>query len=249
MSKGTENGMDHAETLVDGFRTLDAAAVIEARGLHKTYHDGTRDLPVLRGADLDIYPGEVVSIVGLSGTGKSTLLHLLGALDRPTAGTIRLRGKDLAGLSSRELAEMRCRSIGFIFQFHHLLSEFSALENVLVPGLIMKRGMEELRSDAVRLLESVGLGDRLEHRPAKLSGGEQQRVALARSLVNNPDVILADEPTGNLDPRTAETVMELLWENTRQRNKSLVIVTHDLGIAARADRQFSLQDGLLVQTN
>lgn len=225
---------------------LETPAVLEARQLHKTYSDGTRDLTVLRGVDFNVHAGEVVSIVGLSGTGKSTLLHLLGALDRPTSGSIRLRGRELSGLSSRELAEIRCRSIGFIFQFHHLLAEFSAFENVLTPGLILRRPMEELQKSATTLLESVGLGDRLHHRPAKLSGGEQQRVALARALVNDPDIILADEPTGNLDPETAEKVMELLWANTRVRGKSLVLVTHDLGIAARADRQLTLRDGCLV---
>lgn len=238
--------LESRNTDPESARNPSAPAVIEARDLHKVYHDGTRVLPVLRGADLDVYPGEVVSVVGLSGTGKSTLLHLLGALDRPTSGSIRLKGRELSGLSSRELAEVRCRAIGFIFQFHHLLAEFSALENVIAPGLILRRPLPELRQAATALLEAVGLGERLDHRPAKLSGGEQQRVALARALVNDPDVILADEPTGNLDPETAEAVIGLLWDNTRRRGKSLVIVTHDLRIAARADRQLTLRDGRLV---
>lgn len=226
--------------------SITAPPVLSARDLHKIYHDGTRDLQVLKGARLDIFPGEVVSVVGLSGTGKSTLLHLLGALDRPTSGSISLHGRELTSLSSRELADLRCRAVGFIFQFHHLLAEFTALENVMAPGLILRRPAGELEQAARRLLESVGLGERLQHRPSKLSGGEQQRVALARALINDPEVVLADEPTGNLDPNTAETVIDLLWKNTRQQGKSLVIVTHDLGIAARADRQLRLEGGQLV---
>jgi lipoprotein-releasing system ATP-binding protein len=222
------------------------AHVLEARGLEKSYFDGTRVLPVLKGADFGVREGEIVSIVGASGAGKSTLLHLLGALDRPSGGSILLRGRELASLDNARLAEVRGRHVGFIFQFHHLLSEFSALENVLIPGLILGRPAAELRRDAQARLEELGLGERLTHRPSKLSGGEQQRVSLARALVNNPDVILADEPTGNLDAESAETVIRLLWQNARERGKALVIVTHEPDIARRADRCLRLKEGRLM---
>jgi lipoprotein-releasing system ATP-binding protein len=224
----------------------DATLVLEGRGLEKSYFDGTRVLPVLKGADITVREGEIVSIVGASGSGKSTLLHLLGALDRPSGGTIRLRGADMSSLDNARLAEVRGRSVGFIFQFHHLLSEFSALENVMVPGLILGRPAGELRTQARARLEELGLGERLTHRPSKLSGGEQQRVSLARALMNNPDVVLADEPTGNLDTESAEMVIRLLWQNVRERRKSLVIVTHEPEIARRADRCLRLKEGLLV---
>jgi lipoprotein-releasing system ATP-binding protein len=222
-------------------------SIIECRGLHKAYDDGTRVLQVLRGADLDVRAGEIISIVGTSGAGKSTLLHLLGALDKPNEGSIRLRGQELGNLTSPELAAVRARSIGFIFQFHHLLAEFTALENVIIPGLMLKGNPAQLRDKAAQRLEALGLGNRLEHRPSKLSGGEQQRVALARALVNEPDVVLADEPTGNLDTETAEVVIELLWRNVRENHKSLVIVTHEPDIAKRADRCLRLKDGKLIQ--
>lgn len=220
--------------------------LIEARGLNKSYHDGTRQLEVLHGADLIVRKGEIISIVGASGAGKSTLLHLLGALDRPSAGTIHFNGKDLATMTSPALAALRARSIGFIFQFHHLLSEFTALENVMIPGMILGDDLEKLRPIAMERLKSLGLEDRVHHRPVKMSGGEQQRVALARALVNNPDLVLADEPTGNLDGATAKTVIELLWNNVRQNNKSLVIVTHDPEIAKLADRCLRLSNKQLA---
>lgn len=221
-------------------------AVIECRDLHKAYDDGTRVLQVLRGTDLDVRTGEIISIVGSSGAGKSTLLHLLGALDRPNQGSIKLKGLDLGNLNSPQLAEIRARSVGFIFQFHHLLAEFTALENVIIPGLMLKGAPAELREKAAERLAALGLGDRLEHRPGKLSGGEQQRVALARALINEPDVVLADEPTGNLDTETAEVVIDLLWRNVRENAKSLVIVTHEPEIARRADRCLRLKDGKLI---
>jgi lipoprotein-releasing system ATP-binding protein len=221
--------------------------VLEATGLWKEYHDGSRTLAVLRGADLSVVPGEIVSIVGTSGSGKSTLLHLLGALDRPSKGAVRIAGEDLSTRTARELAVIRNRHIGFIFQFHHLLAEFTALENVMAPGLIARRPEEEVRKIATGLLERLGLAERLTHRPSQLSGGEQQRVALARSILNGPSVIMADEPTGNLDAATAATVIELLWDEVRQQNRSLILVTHDPEIAARADRSLRLRDGLLVQ--
>lgn len=221
--------------------------LVEARGLCKTYHDGTRELEVLGGADLTVRKGEIISIVGASGAGKSTLLHLLGALDKPNAGTILLEGNDLGAMDSKSLAALRARSIGFIFQFHHLLSEFNALENCMIPGLIRGEDSDKLRKQAMDRLKSLGLEDRVSHRPVKLSGGEQQRVALARALVNDPDLVLADEPTGNLDGATARTVIDLLWDNVRTNNKSLVIVTHDPEIAKLADTCLRLTEKRLIQ--
>ena len=227
--------------------TTAGEVLVHATGLRKVYHDGTRELEVLRDADLTVHKGEIISIVGASGAGKSTLLHLLGALDKPNAGRITLAGHDLATLSSEKLAALRAQSIGFIFQFHHLLSEFTALENVMIPGLILGKSPEDIRASALERLRLLGLEDRITHRPVKLSGGEQQRVALARALVNNPDLILADEPTGNLDGATAKTVIDLLWNNVRENQKSLVIVTHDPEIARLADRCLRLKDKTLVQ--
>lgn len=221
--------------------------LVEARGISKSYHDGARVLQVLEDTGLTAEKGEIISIVGASGAGKSTLLHLLGALDRPNAGTIEVAGQDLSKLNTQQLAALRARSIGFIFQFHHLLSEFTALENVMIPGMILKEEPETLRQRALDRLEVLGLAERIDHRPVKLSGGEQQRVALARALVNNPDLILADEPTGNLDAATAKTVIDLLWENVRQNNKALVIVTHDASIAKLADKCLRLVDKKLVR--
>jgi lipoprotein-releasing system ATP-binding protein len=220
---------------------------LEGVGLWKEYHDGSRNLGVLRGADLSVRRGEIVSIVGTSGAGKSTLLHVLGALDRPNQGVVRVAGQELSRMGKRELATIRNRHIGFIFQFHHLLAEFTALENVMAPGLIARRAEPEVRQQATGLLERLGLGERLTHRPSQLSGGEQQRVALARALVNGPSLILADEPTGNLDTTTAATVIDLLWDEVRQENRSLILVTHDPDIAAKADRQLKLRDGKLQE--
>jgi len=219
--------------------------ILRAVNVEKVYRDGERLLHVLRGASLEIFPGEIVSIVGASGSGKSTLLHLLGALDRATSGTIEFRGRDYRSMSSAELARLRNRSIGFIFQFHHLLAEFTARENVMMPGLIAGRQKEELKPIAERRLAELGLEDRLDHRPAKLSGGEQQRVALARALINDPDLVLADEPTGNLDAESAAVVIDLLWKNVRDNHRALVIVTHDPEIARRADRCLRLREGRL----
>lgn len=219
--------------------------ILRAEGVEKVYRDGDRLLHVLRGVSLDIYPGEIVSIVGASGSGKSTLLHLLGALDRATAGRIVFRGQEYAAMTSAQLAQFRNRSIGFIFQFHHLLAEFSARENVMMPALIAGRNSDEVSSLAERRLTELGLGERLHHRPTKLSGGEQQRVALARALINDPDLVLADEPTGNLDSESAAAVIDLLWNNVRDNHRALVIVTHDPEIARRADRCLRLRDGRL----
>lgn len=223
-----------------------SSPLLRAVDVRKHYRDGEQVLHVLCGVDLEVYPGEIVSIVGASGSGKSTLLHLLGALDRASSGAIFFRGRDYATLSNAELAHLRNRCIGFIFQFHHLLAEFSAMENVLIPGLIAGRPRDELERLAQQRLQELGLGQRLRHRPAKLSGGEQQRVALARALINDPDLILADEPTGNLDARQASGVIDLLWHHVRDHHRALVIVTHDPDIARRADRCLRLRDGVLI---
>lgn len=224
----------------------DAAPLLEARGVTKDYRDATRTLHVLRGVDLVLHRGEAVSVVGASGAGKSTLLHLLGGIDRPTEGAVVVNGTDLRTLSDRQLAAFRSETVGFIFQFHHLLAEFSALENVMIPGLIAGRSAGPLRVAAAALLGDVGLADRITHRPAKLSGGEQQRVALARALINGPALVLADEPTGNLDRESGHLVIDLLWRHTAGAGKTLLIVTHDPGIAARAGRTLRLADGRLV---
>ncbi|MBN1475550.1 ABC transporter ATP-binding protein [Candidatus Sumerlaeota bacterium] len=221
--------------------------LLEARGVTKDYRDADRTLHVLRGIDLTLSRGESVAIVGASGAGKSTLLHLLGGIDRPTQGKVIVEGTDLGRLGDRALAGFRNRTVGFVFQFHHLLAEFSALENVMIPGLIAARESNALRGEAEGLLGALGLEERLTHRPAKLSGGEQQRVALARALINQPALILADEPTGNLDEETGETVIDLLWRHTAGQGRTLLIVTHDREIAARADRQLRLHEGRLSE--
>jgi len=217
--------------------------LLRSQGVVKDYRDADRTLHVLRGVDLTLRAGEAVAIVGASGAGKSTLLHLFGGLDRPTTGTIAVNGTDLGKLGDRALAKFRNRTIGFIFQFHHLLAEFTALENVMMPGLIAREEANGLEARATEILTQVGLADRMTHRPAKLSGGEQQRVALARSLINGPALILADEPTGNLDKETGGAVIDLLWEKSRGAGKTLLIVTHDPSIAARADRTLRLVEG------
>jgi lipoprotein-releasing system ATP-binding protein len=219
--------------------------LLEAIGVARDFQDGPRVLHVLRGVDLRVAPGESVAIMGASGAGKSTLLHLLAGLDRPTGGRIQFDGADLTAMHDLELARFCNRSIAIIFQFYHLLVEFSALENVMMPGLIGGRSRAELRTRATELLEAVGLGDRLNHRPTKLSGGEQQRVAIARALINDPSLILADEPTGNLDAETGEAIIQLLWQQTVERGRTLIIVTHEPSIADRADRRHVLASGRL----
>ncbi len=220
-------------------------SVLEAIEVKKNFSDAHRVLEVLKGVNLCVQKGESIAIAGVSGAGKSTLLHLLGALDRPSAGTIILAGHDYNDLKDKELARIRNRRVGFIFQFHHLLAEFSALENVMIPSLINGSPREEVTKRAKLLLEEVGLGERLNHRPAKLSGGEQQRVALTRALVNDPDLVLADEPTGDLDLNTGAEMINLIWAHTVERGKSLVIVTHDPEIASKAHRIYRLHNGIL----
>jgi len=211
--------------------------------LRKSYLSGPVELPVLKGVDITVGAGEIVSIVGASGVGKSTLLNLMGALDRPSGGEILYDGYDIFELTDKELTRFRNRELGFIFQFHHLLPEFSAVENVMMPVLIAGKKKEVARTLATELLGKVGLEGREHHRPGELSGGEQQRVAVARALVNEPRVVLADEPTGNLDRNTSEEVHELLWGLNERMNQTFIIATHDEDLARRCDRIIRLADG------
>jgi lipoprotein-releasing system ATP-binding protein len=218
---------------------------VRAEGLVKSYQDGARRVPVLRGVDLAVEPGELVAVVGPSGSGKSTLLHLLGALDRPDAGVVEIGGRRLAGLSPGEMAGFRNRTIGFVFQFHQLLPDFTALENVMLPGRIAGSPPAEVFARARELLVEVGLGERLDHFPSQLSGGERQRVALCRALVLAPPLLLADEPTGNLDPASGEQVFGLLLALQARHGTTAVVVTHNPGIAERCARILSLEGGVL----
>jgi len=220
--------------------------LIALRNLSKEYVDGPRVVRVLSGLDLEIGAGERVAIVGESGVGKSTLLHILGTLDRPTGGEVWFDGENLTSKSERDLAQFRNREIGFIFQFHHLLPDFTALENVMMPALIGRTSTDAARRRAGHLLDRVGLAERLEHRPGELSGGEQQRVAVARALVQEPRAVLADEPTGNLDPATGEGVQNLLMELNREHNITLVVVTHSATLASAMDRTLRLTAGRIA---
>ncbi len=217
--------------------------LIRVVDLYKSYYDGLTELPVLNGVDLAVKKAQIVAIVGASGVGKSTLLHLLGGLDRPTEGEVFYEGENIFALNDQELDRFRNEEIGFVFQFHHLLPEFTALENVAMPGLIARQESDVAQDRAKELLDYVGLGERLEHRPSELSGGERQRVAIARALVNQPRVVLADEPTGNLDQKTSEAVHDLLWTLNDQFNQTFIIVTHNQALAQRADRLIQLVDG------
>ena len=219
------------------------AMLIQVESVYKHYVQPKTTVEVLRGVHLAIAAKEMVASVGPSGAGKSTLLHLIGGLDRPTQGSIRCCGVELAHLHDRALADFRNRRIGFVFQFHHLLPEFSALENTMMPAIIQRRAKREAQREARHLLVSVGLGDRLHHRPGELSGGEQQRVAVARALINKPDVVLADEPTGNLDRATGQAIQKLLRQLNEDLGQTFVIVTHDREFAAHMDRAISLVDG------
>jgi lipoprotein-releasing system ATP-binding protein len=218
---------------------------ISVAGLHKSYRVAGRELPVLRGLDLAVEKGEMVAIVGASGVGKSTLLHVIGGLDRFDAGAIRIDDLDLGVMSEPALVAFRNRAVGFVFQFHHLLPEFTALENAEMPLRIARLGARERRERVEGLLGRVGLGDRLAHRPGMLSGGEQQRVAVARALVMHPALLLADEPTGDLDEHTADDLNALLWEMHRERGLTSVIATHNMRLAQSCDRVLRLHEGLL----
>lgn len=220
-------------------------SVIRAEGLAKTYAEGRMHTPVFDGLELDVAPGETVAIVGASGAGKSTLLHLLGGLDVPTAGEVYVAGQRMSALSDAQRGRLRNTSLGFVYQFHHLLPEFTALENVMMPVMLGGSSVADAEQRARALLESVGLGHRLEHKPGELSGGERQRAAVARALVNRPGCVLGDEPTGNLDDKTAATVFELMLELNRAQRTSLVLVTHDRGLARRLDRVLELRQARL----
>jgi lipoprotein-releasing system ATP-binding protein len=220
--------------------------VLEARDVHKSFRQGPEELHVLEGVQLSIGRAERVAIVGSSGSGKTTLLQILGGLDRPSTGAVLVDGRDIHSLSEDERGQLRNRALGFVYQFHHLLPEFSALENVAMPLLVRRTRVSVAREAARALLARVGLGERLEHRPHQLSGGERQRAAVARALVTEPRIVLADEPTGNLDGANAESVFELMLELNRERGTSLVVVTHDLKLAGRMERVYELTRGKLT---
>ena len=222
------------------------APLIETRGLVKRFGQSEMAIEVLKSIDLRIDEGDRVAVVGQSGVGKSTLLHILGTLDRPTAGQVFFKGVDVFSQTSDELAQLRNRFLGFVFQFHHLLPEFSAIENVMMPGLLQSKGSAEMRERAQAILQEVGLGHRLDHAVGKMSGGERQRVAVARALVLDPAVVLADEPTGNLDPETGEQVADLLLQMNQEHGTTLIVVTHSARMAEKLGRTLVLEDGLLV---
>jgi lipoprotein-releasing system ATP-binding protein len=222
---------------------IDGDIALEGIGIHKSFQTGAETLHVLRGVDIRIRRGEIVSVVGASGVGKSTLLHILGALDRPTKGKVRLNSTDVFELSDKKLAHFRNKTVGFVFQFHHLLSEFSALENVMMPRLIAGEEVSLIKRKAEEFLSEVGLADRALHKPGELSGGEQQRVAVARALVNEPQIVIADEPSGNLDKATGEELHNLISELNQKKNQTFIIATHNQLLAERADRIVRLVDG------
>jgi lipoprotein-releasing system ATP-binding protein len=224
---------------------MNSPAALELAGVKRIFRQGGVELAVLNGIDLTLRPGELVALVGPSGAGKSTLLHLAGLLERPDAGEVRIAGQECGSLSDERRTQLRRATLGFVYQFHHLLPEFSALENVMIPQMIAGVGRGAAREKASALLRRVGLGERLSHRPARLSGGEQQRVAIVRALANDPKVLLADEPTGNLDHVTAEGVMATLIDITRATGLAALIATHNLDLARRLDRIVGLEDGRL----
>ena len=222
--------------------------MIDVVDLYKSFPMGGRELVVLNNINLHIKRGELIAIMGASGAGKSTLLQILGTLDRPTKGTVSFDGQNLFTLTEQEQAEFRNKRVGFVFQFHHLLPEFSALENACLPAMIQKRDMADVVGEATKLLGEVGLADRLHHKPGELSGGEQQRVSVARALMQQPDLVLADEPTGNLDSHTGDAPFTLLRQLNRSRGTTFVIVTHNDKLSSQADRIVSMQDGMIVSS-
>ena len=222
--------------------------MIDVVSLYKTFPMGGRELVVLNNINLRIQRGELIAIMGASGAGKSTLLQILGTLDRPTKGTVSFEGQNLFQLTEQQQAEFRNKRVGFVFQFHHLLPEFTALENACLPAMIQKRELADVVGEATKLLGEVGLGDRLHHKPGELSGGEQQRVSVARALMQQPDLVLADEPTGNLDSHTGDALFALMRQLNRSRGTTFVIVTHNDKLSAQADRIVSMQDGAIISS-
>lgn len=220
--------------------------VLELRGIVQTFRQGTTNLEVLKGADLAIAPGEMVALVGPSGAGKSTLLQIAGLLEKPLAGEVAIGGRAAGSLRDDERTRIRREKLGFVYQYHHLLPEFSALENVMLPQMVARRSRREARKRAEALLRTLGLGERLTHRPARLSGGEQQRVAIARAMANSPAILMADEPTGNLDPGTADGVFRQLVELVHDTGLGALVATHNLELAGRMDRVVELRDGVIV---
>ena len=227
---------------------LHGEIILQASGITKRFTEGRLDVTVLQGVHLQVHAGETIAIVGTSGSGKSTLLHLMGGLDAPTSGQVMLKGQDLATLSAERQGQLRNQYLGFVYQFHHLLPEFSALDNVAMPLWIRRMAHTDAAQVATKMLASVGLKDRLHHRPAELSGGERQRVAIARALVTQPACVLADEPTGNLDRSTADGGFELMLQRARDQGTAFIVVTHDASLAARCGRRFTLVEGRLTES-
>ncbi len=219
--------------------------ILIATEIYKNYQNGPEVINVLKGINLEVSQGEVVIIIGPSGVGKSTLLHVLGSLDKPSGGEVQINGQNVFELDDQKLARFRNENIGFVFQFHHLLPEFTALENVMLPGMMYNKDIERVKSDALKLLGEVGLDNRLNHKPGQLSGGERQRVAVARALINNPKLVLADEPTGNLDKNNSESLYQLILNFNKKFNQTFIIVTHNELMAVQASRMIELEDGMV----
>ncbi len=238
--------MSKAETIQDPvIKKMEQGVLLRMRGIEKTFHQGGKPLTIFKDLSMKLEAGEIVALVGHSGSGKSTLLQIAGLLDKPTQGKMRIGDHIVQNLGDKERTRLRRDMIGFIYQFHHLLPEFSALENVALPQVIAGVKMKDGRAKAADLLESLGLGERLTHRPGQLSGGEQQRVAIARALANDPQILLADEPTGNLDPETSEAVFSILLDQVRKRNIAALIATHNHALAKSMDRTYTLKNGQL----